>query len=72
MPFRFEGQRRNRNARESLVKFDVDRLVTVRLDDLLPKRNISLRAAFELADVEVARIVGQMVGTAHHTTIRQT
>jgi cell division protein FtsZ len=63
MPFRFEGQRRNQNARESLVKFDVDRLVTVRLDDLLPKRDISLRAAFEIADVEVARVVEQLVMT---------
>jgi cell division protein FtsZ len=57
MPFRFEGQRRNQHALEGLVKFDVDRLVTVRLDDLLPKQNISLRAAFELADAEVARVV---------------
>jgi cell division protein FtsZ len=57
MPFRFEGQRRSQMAEMGLEKLDVDRLVTVRLDDLLPKREISLRAAFELADVEVARVV---------------
>jgi cell division protein FtsZ len=59
MPFRFEGQRRKQAAEVGLMGLAecVDRHVVVHLDDLLPQRDISLRAAFELADVEVARIV---------------
>ena len=58
MPFRFEGQRRLQQAVEGLARFDVDKLVTVRLDDLLLmlQRGTSLRKAFEVADVEVAKI----------------
>jgi cell division GTPase FtsZ len=65
MPFRFEGQRRNEQAREGLAKWDADRLVTVRLDDLIIDRKKSIRAAFELADVEVAKIVGRIASKAH-------
>jgi cell division protein FtsZ len=59
MPFRFEGQRRKQYAAVGLMGLAkcVDRHVVVHLDDMLPKRDISLRAAFELADAEVARIV---------------
>jgi cell division protein FtsZ len=53
MPFRFEGQRRNQQAVEGLARLEVDRLVVVGLDDLIPKRGISLRAAFEMADTMV-------------------
>jgi cell division protein FtsZ len=63
MPFSFEGQRRLQQAAECLAKFEVDKLVVVRLDDLLPGRDISLRAAFELADMEVARVVERLVTT---------
>jgi cell division protein FtsZ len=61
MPFRFEGQRRKQAAELGLTALAecVDRHVVVHLDDLLPKRDISLRAAFELADVEVARVAAK-------------
>jgi len=67
MPFRFEGQRRNQQAVEGLARFDVDKLVTVRLDDLLLmlQRGTSLRKAFEVADVEVAKIVERIASKAH-------
>jgi cell division protein FtsZ len=58
MPFRFEGQRRNQQAEEGLTRWEVGQLVTVRLDDMLPLLGrVSIRKAFELADVEVARVV---------------
>jgi len=61
LPFRFDGSIRNQQAREGLAKWDVDRLVTVRLDDLSFPRGTTLRQAFELADVEVARVVERMI-----------
>lgn len=64
MPFRFEGQRRLQQAVEGLARWKVDRLVTVRLDDLTLPRGITLNGAFKLADVEVARVVERLVMTS--------
>jgi cell division protein FtsZ len=64
MPFRFEGNMRKLYAGfgELALRNYAGELVTMRLDDLLLKfpRGTTLRAAFELADVEVARVVAGM------------
>jgi cell division protein FtsZ len=58
MPLRWEGRWRTRQAVKGLARFDTDKLVTVWLDDLIGEdRQMSLRQAFEIANVEVARAV---------------
>lgn len=59
MPFPFEGRERNRQAAEGLPKWDVDRLVTVPLGDMVPllERSMSLRGAFDMGASVAAKAV---------------
>jgi cell division protein FtsZ len=59
MPFRFEGRERNRKAAEGLAKWNVDRLVTVPLEDMLPmlERSMSLRGAIDMGARVAAKAV---------------
>ena len=59
MPFPFEGRERQRQAAEGLPKWEVDRLVTVPLGDMMPmlERSKPLRAAFEMGASVAAKAV---------------
>ena len=59
MPFPFEARERNRQAAEELPKWEVDRLVTVPLGDMMPmlERSMPLRAAFEMGASVAAKAV---------------